>query len=205
MSRDSGIADRTRCVWAGTDPLMVEYHDSEWGVPAADDQHLFEMLSLEGAQAGLSWMTILRKRGGYREAFAEFEPPVVARFDQRRVERLMKNAAIVRNRLKIESVLTNARALLQVQKESGSFAAFLWQSRPRQNEWSIARPVPAETAESLALSRELRRRGFRFVGPTVCYSFMQAVGMVNDHRIDCFRHREVAKMGKSFAPPPGPR
>lgn len=184
---------------------MVEYHDLEWGVPAVEEQHLFEMISLEGAQAGLSWMTILRKRGGYREAFAEFEPRVVARFDQRRVERLMKNAAIVRNRLKIESVIANARALLQVQKESGSFAAFLWQSRPRQNEWSIARPVPAETAESSALSRELRRRGFRFVGPTVCYSFMQAIGMVNDHRVDCFRHREVAKLGKSIQLSPGPR
>ena len=180
---------------------MREYHDVEWGVPSADDRHLFEMLSLEGAQAGLSWVTILRKRDGYRHAFAEFDHHQVARFDQRKVKRLMLNAAIVRNRLKIESVVANALALQSVSEEVGSFAALVWRAKPQQNAWSVARPVPAETPASADLSRELRRRGFRFVGPTVCYSFMQAVGMVNDHRIDCFRHREVAKLAKAFHPP----
>ena len=194
---------RVRCGWAGTDPLMLEYHDSEWGVPSTDQRHLFEMLSLEGAQAGLSWMTILRKRAGYRLVFSGFDPRLVARFDRRKIERLMANDAIVRNRLKIESVIANAGALHRLSEEFGSFAGFLWRSKPRQNGWTVAKPVPAETLESAALSRELRQRGFRFVGPTICYSFMQAVGMVNDHRIDCFRHREVAKLAKSFRLPRG--
>jgi 3-methyladenine DNA glycosylase len=180
---------------------MVEYHDAEWGVPSADDRHLFEMLTLEGAQAGLSWMTILRKREGYRAAFAGFDRSRVARFDGRKVERLMGDAAIVRNRLKIESVIANARALKTLEKEFGSFAAFLWQTRPKQNRISAENPVPAETAESAALSRELRSRGFRFVGPTVCYSFMQAVGLVNDHRLDCFRHRDVSRLARAFSLP----
>lgn len=177
---------------------MIEYHDAEWGVPSAEDSHLFEMLSLEGAQAGLSWMTILRKRTGYRLAFAEFEANLVARFDRRKVERLMKDPAIVRNRLKVESVVANAQAVQRLKQEFGSLAAFLWQSKPRQNDRALAEPLPAATPESTALSRQLRDRGFRFVGPIVCYSFMQAVGLVNDHRVDCFRHREVARLGKQF-------
>ena len=180
---------------------MLEYHDSEWGVPSVDDRHLFEMLTLEGAQAGLSWMTILRKRDGYRRAFAEFDRHRVARFDSRKVERLMGDEAIVRNRLKIESVIANAKALHTLSGEFGSFATFLWRSRPLQNEWTVARPVPAETAASSDLSRDLRRRGFRFVGPTICYSFMQAIGMVNDHRTDCFRYARIAKLGKAFRLP----
>ena len=193
--------EKTRCTWAGTDPRMLQYHDEEWGVPSADDQHLFEMLTLEGAQAGLSWMTILRKREGYRRAFATFDPRKVSRFDQKKLERLILNQAIVRNRLKIESVVANARALLHMQRELGSFATFLWRDKPQQNAWTITRPVPAETEASTALSAELRGRGFRFVGPTICYSFMQAVGMVNDHRTDCFRYREVARLARSFRLP----
>lgn len=180
---------------------MVRYHDAEWGVPSLDDRHLFEMLTLEGAQAGLSWKTILNKRAGYRQAFAQFDPRKVSRFDLATVEQLMRNETIVRNRLKIESVIANARALLELNKDLESFAAFLWRVPPLQNEWTAARPVPSETPASKSLSKELRRRGFRFVGPTVCYSFMQAVGMVNDHRTDCFRHREVERLGRAFRLP----
>ena len=193
--------EKTRCAWAGSDPLMLRYHDEEWGAPSADDRHLFEMLTLEGAQAGLSWMTILRKREGYRRAFAGFDPRKVSRFAQKKIEQLMMDGAIVRNRLKIESVVANARALLHLNEELGSLAAFLWRDWPLQNAWTISRPVPSETVASAALSAELRLRGFRFVGPTVCYSFMQAVGMVNDHRADCFRYHEVAKLGQSFTLP----
>ena len=188
---------RRRCRWAGTtDPLYLRYHDEEWGVPSHDDRHLFEMLILEGAQAGLSWITILRKRAAYRRAFDRFDPRKVARYDRRRIAALIKDAGIVRNRLKIESAVTNARAFLAVQKEFGSFDAWLWRfvdGAPRQNARASLREIPARTEASDALSRELKRRGFRFVGTTICYAFMQAVGMVNDHETKCFRCRPLRR------------
>ena len=186
----------TRCPWAGSDPLYLRYHDSEWGVPVHDDRHFFEMLVLEGAQAGLAWITILRKRKGYRDAFDGFDPAVVARYDDRRVEALLGNPAIVRNRLKVGSAVANARAFLRVQDEHGSFDRYVWRfvdGRPRQNAWRGMDEVPAETPESRALSRDLKRRGFRFVGPTICYAFMQATGLVNDHLVDCFRRAALAR------------
>lgn len=186
----------TRCPWAGSDPLYLRYHDSEWGVPVHDDRHFFEMLVLEGAQAGLAWITILRKREGYRDAFDGFDPAVVARYDDRRVEALLGNPAIVRNRLKVGSAVGNARAFLRVQEEHGSFDRYVWRfvdGRPRQNAWRGMDEVPAETPESRALSRDLKRRGFRFVGPTICYAFMQATGLVNDHLVDCFRRAALAR------------
>jgi DNA-3-methyladenine glycosylase I len=181
----------TRCGWANGGPLEIAYHDSEWGVPSHDDHHLFEMLILEGAQAGLSWSTILRKRENYRKAFARFDPAKVARFDGRKRAALMRDAGIVRNRQKIEATVVNARQVLAVQDEHGTLAAYLWQfvdGEPIRNRWASLRQVPAETAESRALSRALVKRGFRFVGPTICYAFMQATGMVNDHITTCFRH-----------------
>jgi DNA-3-methyladenine glycosylase I len=183
-----------RCRWAGTDPRMIAYHDEEWGVPAHDDRLLFEFLILEGAQAGLSWQTILNKRDAYREAFAGFDPARVARFDARRIDRLLANPGIVRNRLKVQSTVTNARAFLDVQREAGSFDQFVWRfvgGSPRINRRRSLRELPARSAESDALSAELQRRGFRFVGSTICYAYIQAVGMVNDHLIDCFRYSEL--------------
>jgi DNA-3-methyladenine glycosylase I len=188
---------RVRCPWA-RDPLDIVYHDEEWGVPVHDDRALFEFLILEGAQAGLSWSTILRKRAGYRRAFADFDPARVARYSAARVKRLLADSSIVRNRAKIEATVANARVFLAVQREFGSFDAYAWGfvgGRPRQNAWRSMKRVPAETAESRALSRDLRRRGFRFVGPTICYAFMQAVGMVNDHAVECFRWRQVQRRG----------
>jgi DNA-3-methyladenine glycosylase I len=181
----------TRCAWANGGPLEIEYHDTEWGVPSRDDRHLFEMLILEGAQAGLSWSTILRKRENYRKAFAGFDPVKVARFDARRRAALMRDPGIVRNRLKIEATVANARQVLAVQDEHGSLAAYLWQfvdDRPVVNAWTALGQVPAETAASRAMSKALIKRGFRFVGPTICYAFMQATGMVNDHVTTCFRY-----------------
>ena len=181
----------TRCGWANGGPLEIAYHDSEWGVPSRDDRHLFEMLILEGAQAGLSWSTILRKRENYRKVFTRFDPAKVARFDGRQRAALMRDAGIVRNRLKIEATVVNARQVLAVQDEHGSLAAYLWQfvgGEPMRNAWTSLGQVPAETAESRAMSKELVKRGFRFVGPTICYAFMQATGMVNDHITTCFRH-----------------
>jgi len=181
----------TRCGWANGGPLEIAYHDSEWGVPSHDDRHLFEMLILEGAQAGLSWSTILRKRENYRKAFARFDPAKVARFDGRKRAALMRDAGIVRNRLKIEATVVNARQVVAVQDEHGSLAAYLWQfvgGEPIRNRWASLRQVPAETVESRAMSRALVKRGFRFVGPTICYAFMQATGMVDDHITTCFRH-----------------
>ena len=181
----------TRCGWANGGPLEIAYHDSEWGVPSYDDRHLFEMLILEGAQAGLSWSTILKKRENYRKAFARFDPAKVARFDGRKRAGLMRDAGIVRNRLKIEATVVNARLVLAVQNEHGSLAAYLWQfvgGEPIRNAWTSLRQVPAETTESRVMSKELVKRGFRFVGPTICYAFMQATGMVNDHITTCFRH-----------------
>jgi DNA-3-methyladenine glycosylase I len=181
----------TRCEWVPeTDPLYVAYHDDEWGVPSHDERHLFEMLVLEGAQAGLSWSTILKKRDGYRRAFAGFDVTKVARFARRDVERLMSDAGIVRNRAKIEAAIANARAALELE----SLDEFLWSfvdGQPLQNTWKRLSEIPAETAESKAMSKELKRRGFRFVGPTICYALMQACGLVNDHTVDCFRYGEV--------------
>ena len=173
---------------------MVQYHDAEWGVPSHDDRHLYEMLVLEGAQAGLSWTTILRKREGYRRAFAGFDAARVAAFDEADRARLLADAGIVRNRQKIDAAIANARQTLVVQQEHGSLAAYLWQlvgDGPRRNAWRALGEVPAQTAESRAMSKALQQRGFRFVGPTICYAFMQAVGMVNDHEVGCFRHGQV--------------
>jgi DNA-3-methyladenine glycosylase I len=183
------------CAWAGDDPLMRGYHDEEWGAPVHDDRGLFEFLTLEGAQAGLSWSVILRKRESYREAFAGFDPARIARFDARRRASLMKNPGIVRNRLKIESTVSNARAFLEVRKEFGSFDSYVWRfvdGKPIQNRRGALNEIPARTPESDALSVDLRKRGFRFVGSTIMYAFMQAVGMVNDHEVSCYRHRELA-------------
>jgi DNA-3-methyladenine glycosylase I len=191
-------ASRPRCEWART-PLGVAYHDLEWGVPVHNDRTLFEFLILEGAQAGLSWETILKKRDAYREAFDGFEPARVARFTPARIERLLRNPGIVRNRLKIESAVRNARAFLAVQKEFGSFDAYVWKfvgGAPRFNSWRTLKEIPARTAESDALSRDLLRRDFKFVGSTICYAFMQAVGLVNDHTANCFRYRECQVRGR---------
>jgi len=185
-----------RCAWAGTaDPLYIRYHDEEWGVPLHDDRRLFEFLVLEGAQAGLSWRTILNKRERYRAAFARFDPRRVARFGSRDVARLLADAGIVRNRMKINAAIANARAVLHVQKEHGSLDRYLWSfvgGTPIRNRWRTIRDVPAKTPEAEAMSRDLRSRGFRFVGPTICYAFMQATGMVNDHTVDCFRYAALA-------------
>jgi DNA-3-methyladenine glycosylase I len=183
----------TRCGWA-TSELNIPYHDTEWGVPVHDETVWFEFLTLEGAQAGLSWETILRKRDNYREAFDGFDPARVARYTPKKVESLMTNPGIVRNRLKIESTVSNARAFLDVQKEHGSFDAFIWRfvdGKPRVNAVRTMRDVPVSTPQSDAMSKDLKKRGFRFVGTTICYAFMQATGMVNDHAADCFRFRQV--------------
>jgi DNA-3-methyladenine glycosylase I len=183
----------TRCPWA-RDDLARRYHDEEWGVPLHDQHRLFEFIVLEGAQAGLSWETILRKRDNYRAAFDNFDPEKVARYDKRRIEQLLKNTGIVRNRLKIASSVQNARAFLNVKQELGSFDAYIWGfvgGAPKRNAWKELKEVPAETPESLAISKDLRKRGFNFVGSTICYAFMQAVGMVNDHLVDCYRHSQI--------------
>jgi DNA-3-methyladenine glycosylase I len=192
---------KRRCAWVPEgDALYVAYHDDEWGVPSHDDRHLFELLTLEGAQAGLSWATILRKRENYRAAFAGFEPARVARFGRRDVERLLRDPGIVRNRLKIESAVNNARRVLELD----SLDAYLWSfvdGAPIVGRWRSIREIPAETAESRAMSKDLKRRGFRFVGPTVCYAFMQAVGLINDHVTTCFRYRELRSARASAATP----
>jgi DNA-3-methyladenine glycosylase I len=186
-----------RCGWvAGASPLMVAYHDQEWGVPVHDDQRHFEFLVLEGAQAGLSWSIVLNKREGYRRAFSEFDPAKVARFTKVRIESLTQNPTIIRNRQKIEATVRNAGAFLAVQEEFGSFDAYCWRfvaGRPRVNRWKAHRQVPATSTESDALSKDLKKRGFSFVGSTVIYAHMQAVGMVNDHLIDCYRYREIVR------------
>jgi len=187
---------RQRCPWAGPDPDYIRYHDTEWGVPLHDDQQLFEFLILEGSQAGLSWLTILRKRPAYRLLFEQFDPDRVARYTESDVARLMGDARIVRNRLKINAAVTNARAFLAVREAFGSFDAYVWAfvaGRPTINRWRHMDQVPAETPTSAAMSRDLKQRGFRFVGPTICYAFMQAVGMVNDHLVTCPRHAELAR------------
>jgi len=183
-----------RCGWAGDDPLYRTYHDEEWGVPARDDRHLFEMLILEGAQAGLAWITILRKRENYRVAFDGFDPEPIARYGPKKVEALLGDAGIVRNRLKIEAAVKNARAFLGIVEQVGSFHEYIWQfvgGEPIVNRWRTLGQIPPKTTESDAMSRALRKRGFSFVGSTICYAYMQAVGMVNDHLVDCFRYGQV--------------
>ena len=190
---------KNRCEWSGSDPLYLAYHDEEWGVPAHDDRHLFEMLVLEGAQAGLSWLTILRKRENYRRAFHGFDPGKVAAFSQADIERLLIDPGIVRNRRKVEAAVNNAGRALEVMEEFGSLSAFLWSfvdHRPLQNARTSLREIPARTEQSDLMSKELKKRGFSFVGPTICYAFMQAVGMVNDHVVGCFRHEEVKRLAE---------
>ena len=194
-------SDFHRCDWAGTDPLYVSYHDEEWGVPVLDDQKLFEFLVLEGAQAGLSWLTILRKREGYRKAFAGFDPRRVARFDANRITKLLLNPAIVRNRAKVEAAVGNARAFLQVAEECGSFAAYQWGfvgGHPIQNRIARLSEIPSGSEISRALSKDMKRRGFKFVGGTIMYAHMQAVGMVNDHLTSCHRYGKVEQLGKGM-------
>ena len=184
-----------RCEWVG-DGLMIAYHDEEWGVPLHDDRRFFEFLLLDGAQAGLSWSTILKKREGYRKAFANFDPVKVARFSEKKQAKLIENSGIVRNRLKIKSAVQNARAFLAVQAEFGSFDAHIWgfvDGNPKVNRWKSMQEIPAQTAASEAMSKDLKGRGFNFVGPTICYAFMQATGIVNDHTVDCFRYQELRK------------
>lgn len=185
---------KIRCEWARGDPLSIDYHDNEWGVPEHDDRNLFEFLILEGAQAGLSWLTILRKRQNYREAFDHFDARKIAAYDRGKLEELLSNKGIVRNRLKLEAAIQNAKAFLAVQGEFGSFDAYIWQfvgGEPKKNAWKTVKEIPSKTTESDAMSRDLTARGFKFVGSTICYAFMQAIGMVNDHTVDCFRYHEV--------------
>ncbi len=189
-----GAMKKQRCVWAGDDTLYQSYHDTEWGIPLHDDHRLFELLILEGAQAGLSWITILRKRENYRAAFDCFDAKRIAAYDANKIESLLQNPGIVRNRLKLEAAIVNAQRFLAVQNEFGSFADFIWQfvgSKPKQDAWRNHAEIPANTPESDAMSRELKRRGFKFVGSTICYAYMQATGMVNDHTTNCFRYDEL--------------
>jgi len=199
MKKQAPLANKKRCPWSGTDPLFIAYHDEEWGVPLHDDRVLFEFLVLEGAQAGLSWSTILRKRDAYRRAFDRFDPRKVARYEKRKVAALLTDAGIVRNRAKIASAIKNAKAFLDVQAEFGSFDAYQWRfvnGRPIQNRWRAEGGIPPRSAQSDAMSDDLKSRGFSFVGSTIIYAHMQAVGMVNDHLVNCFRHREVAQLGR---------
>ena len=193
MNIQESPEDRIRCEWAGSDTLMVAYHDQEWGVPLHDDPKLFEFLILEGMQAGLSWMTILRKRENFRTAFDGFDPQKVAQYDQAKFEQLMADAGIIRNRRKIEAAAQNARAFLDLQAEYGSFDTYIWQfvgGKPLVNTWMEMREIPAKSEQSEAMSKDLKKHGFNFVGPTICYAHMQATGMVNDHTVDCFRYLE---------------
>ena len=184
-----------RCEWAGSDPLYLAYHDEEWGVPVHDDRRHYEMICLEGAQAGLSWITVLRKRENYRAAFDKFDPTLVAGYDEDKVAELLANPGIVRNRLKVRAFIRNAQAFLRIQAEHGSFDAYIWRfvdGAPIVNHWQSLREIPALTPEAQAMSKDLAKRGFTFVGPTICYAYMQACGMVNDHEVSCFRHSECA-------------
>ena len=190
---------KNRCTWCGEDSLYIAYHDNEWGVPVHDDKLLFEFLILEGAQAGLSWITILKKRENYRKALHNFDYKKIANYSDDDIERLMANSGIVRNRRKIESTIKNALGFIKIQEEFGSFDSYLWNSvngEPIQNHWKSMTEIPAKTELSEKLSKDLKKRGFNFVGPTICYAFMQAIGMVNDHVTDCFRHGEVMKLGE---------
>ena len=192
-----GADGKCRCGWCGSDPLYVAYHDTEWGVPEWDDRTLFEKLILDGFQAGLSWITILRKRDNFRAAFDGFDPHKIARYDRRKLDKLMQDAGIVRNRAKIEGSVLNARGWLAIQEQEGSFSDFLWDfvgGKPKRNSWTALHQVPVESPESQAMSKALKKRGFTFVGPTIVYAFMQAVGMVNDHTVGCHRHAQVNKL-----------
>ena len=185
---------KCRCKWAGTDPLYIKYHDAEWGVPLHDDRKLFEFLLLDGAQAGLSWITILKKRENYRKAFDNFNPEKIARYNDKKINELLSNEGIIRNRLKTNAAVQNAKVFLSVQKEFGTFDDYIWQfvkGKPVKNSWEYETQIPSKTEESIAMSKDLVKRGFKFVGPTICYAFMQAAGMVNDHTTDCFRYHEV--------------
>jgi len=185
---------KSRCDWVGTDPIYVKYHDIEWGVPLHDDRQLFEFLILEGAQAGLSWITIIKKRRNYRRAFNNFDPTIIARYDISKIDALLSNSGIVRNRRKIEAAVQNAGVFLKVQKEFGNFDAYVWKfvnGKPIKNAWRSEKDIPSKTEASIAMSKDLKARGFKFVGPTICYAFMQAVGMVNDHTVNCFRYHEI--------------
>jgi DNA-3-methyladenine glycosylase I len=195
MTKGQG-ANVRRCAWTSSE-INLAYHDREWGVPCHDDRVLFEFLLLEGAQAGLTWELILKRREGYRRAFSKFDPKLIAKYDARKVAALLADPSIIRNRLKIRSSIQNAKAFLAVQKEFGSFDAYLWRfvgGRPVRNRWKSFREIPVLTPEATAMSKDLKKRGFGFVGPTICYAYMQAIGMVNDHTIDCFRHREIDRM-----------
>jgi len=185
---------KTRCTWAGSDPIYISYHDREWGVPVHDDRRLFEFLILEGAQAGLSWLTILKKRANYIKAYDNFNPHKVAAYTPRKVKELISDAGIIRNRLKIQASIQNARSYLAVQQEFGSFDKYIWEfvgGKPLKNSWRTTAEIPVQSEASAAMSSDLKRRGFKFVGPTICYAFMQATGLVNDHTVDCFRYDEV--------------
>jgi DNA-3-methyladenine glycosylase I len=191
---------KIRCTWAREDPLIIEYHDQEWGVPIHDDRLLFEFLILESAQAGLRWTLILQKRENYREAFDNFHPQMVAGYDEQKIEELLENTGIVRNQLKIRAAVANAKAVLKIQDEFGSFDSYIWQfvgGKTINNKWKTLDDVPSSTLGSERMSKDLKKRGFKFVGPTICYGFMQAVGMVNDHVVDCFRHAEIEEMGNT--------
>jgi DNA-3-methyladenine glycosylase I len=188
------IMNKKRCAWCGDDPLYITYHDTEWGLPILDDRLLFEFIILEGMQAGLSWITILKKRKAFRTAFSNFDAKKIAKFDQSKINLLLNNAGIIRNKLKINAAIKNAQAFLEVQKEWGSFANYIWHfvdGHPIQNNWKKRSDVPAQTLISDKMSKDLKKRGFKFVGSTICYAFMQAVGMVNDHTMECFRHNEI--------------
>jgi len=192
---------KKRCKWAGENPIYVDYHDIEWGVPVYDDQRLFEFLILEGAQAGLSWLTVLKKRPNYKRLFDNFNVNKVATYNQKKIESLLLDAGIIRNRLKVESAVRNAKAFLKVQDEFGSFSNYQWQfvnGKPIQNKWDSMKQLPAKTEASDAFSKDLKKRGFNFVGSTIMYAHMQAVGMINDHTVDCFRYKEVKKMRKNL-------
>ena len=186
-----------RCGWSISDPLMIDYHDKEWGVPVHDDRKHFEMIVLDGAQAGLSWQTVLRKRESYREAFDNFDPKKVARYNEKKIRELLNNPGIIRNRLKVNSAVVNAKAFLEVTDEFGSFDKYIWQfvgHRTIHNEWKSLKELPAKTSVSDAMSKDLKKRGFNFVGSTICYAYMQAAGMVNDHTTECFRYKELKRM-----------
>jgi DNA-3-methyladenine glycosylase I len=188
---------KQRCTWAGNDPLMVAYHDREWGVPLHDDKKLFEFLCLEGAQAGLSWSTVLKKREAYCLAFDGFEPTLVACYDETKIQALLQNQGIIRNNLKVRAFITNAVRFLETQSDFGSFNSYIWQfvnHHPIQNHWKQLDQIPATSPESLTMSKDMRKRGFKFVGPTICYALMQAIGMVNDHTVDCYRHQAVKSL-----------
>jgi len=192
----NSIKDLIRCEWGTDDPLYLDYHDNEWGVPVHDDQKLFEFLILDGVQAGLSWLTVLKKRENYRKAFDNFNPKKVALYNEKKIKELLSDKGIIRNRLKIEASIQNAKAFLAIEKEFGGFDTYIWRfvgGKPKQNAWKTVKEIPSRTQESDAMSKDLIKKGFKFVGPTICYAFMQAVGMVNDHTVYCFRYKDLKK------------